>query len=111
MKRYIPVAVVALTFVLTPDLKSQSIILVNGEPTEVVLDGDAIKSIVKNKIDDYMKEYGQEVDTNFKKSDLRFEDENNQSRPSDGHSHSHKNEGVRDYVLSTDRPKDINKFK
>lgn len=111
MKSYISVALVALTFVLTPDLKSQSIILVNGEPTEVVLDGDAIKSIVKNKISDYMKEYGQETDSDFQKSDLRFHDENNQSQPSEGHSHTQDIENIKDYALSADRPKELDKFK
>lgn len=111
MKCYISVAVAALTFVLTPDLRSQSIILVNGEPTEVVLDGDAIKSIVKNKINDYMQEYGQEVDSDFKKSDLRLEDENNQSEPSEGHSHTPVKANIEDYVLSADRPTEIDKFK
>ena len=111
MKNSISMALVALTFLLAPDLSSQSIILVNGEPTEVILDGDAIKSIVKSQIKDYMKEYGLDVDEDFEQSDLRLEAEKNQSQPSEEQSSASENKMKNDYVLSTDRPKELDKFK
>ena len=111
MKSYISMALVALTFLLAPDLSSQSIILVNGEPTEVILDGDAIKSIVKSQIEDYMKEFGHDTEEDFEQSDLRFEAEKNQSEPSEEQSSTNKNILINDYALSTDRSKELDKFK
>ena len=73
MKNFISMATVAILVFSTNYGFSQNIVLVNGQATEVVLDGNDIKEIVKQKITNYMKEYGQEVDEEFMKAKLMFD--------------------------------------
>lgn len=55
-------------FLTQHSVSAQQIILINGEPTEVILSAENIKSIVTSQLKNYMEEYGQEVDDNFVKS-------------------------------------------
>ncbi len=68
------VALTAALSLLAVDAHTQNIVLVNGQATEVILDGDDIKSIVRNKIVNYMHDYGQTVDDEFRKANLQFEE-------------------------------------
>ena len=74
MKRLAFVALTAALSLLAVDAHTQNIVLVNGQATEVILDGDDIKSIVRNKIVNYMHDYGQTVDDEFRKTNLQFEE-------------------------------------
>ena len=65
-------ATVILLMFLSNESTAQAVILVNGIPTKVVLDGDAIKTIVQQKVDDYMEEFGQTPNDSFTKSVIRF---------------------------------------
>jgi len=64
-------AVLILAINLIPDAASaqaQRIILINGQPTSVILSGDDITSLVSDQLTDYMKEFGQAPDDEFVRS-------------------------------------------
>lgn len=65
-------ATVILLMFCASESTAQAVILVNGVPTKVVLEGVAIKTIVQQKVTDYMEEYGQEPNDSFTKSVITF---------------------------------------
>ena len=65
-------ATVILLMFCTNESTAQAVILVNGVPTKVVLEGDAIQKIVQQKVADYMEEFGQEPIDSFTKSVITF---------------------------------------
>lgn len=48
--------------------QAQTVVLINGQPSQVVLDGKEIKNIVQAQISTYMAQYGQESDEAFSQS-------------------------------------------
>ncbi len=54
-------------------ITAQQVILINGEPTEVILDGDQIQSIVSTQLENYLAAYAQEVDDAFVKTLVKIE--------------------------------------
>jgi len=60
MKELFPLALIAIFSLLSQNSYSQSIVLINGQPTKVVLKGTDIESIVNHNINEYLKDYGQE---------------------------------------------------
>lgn len=76
MKKLTKVGFVCLllsVFLTSDSVTAQKVILINGEPTEVILSGAEIQSIVSTQLKNYMEAYGQEVDDNFVKSLVRIE--------------------------------------
>lgn len=70
MNKLFPLAGMLLLLAALPsqNLFSQAVILVNGQPTEVILNGEQIEVIVTHQIKNYMQEYGQETNDDFVKS-------------------------------------------
>ncbi len=60
-------------FLNNDSITAQQVILINGEPTEVILDGEQIQSIVSTQLKNYMEAYGQEVDDTFVKTLVKIE--------------------------------------
>jgi len=71
MKKLCILALVALSTLFASTSFSQSIILINGQPTEVILKGDDIESIVNTQISDYLKIYDKAPKSDFKFAKLR----------------------------------------
>jgi len=65
-------ATVILLMFFSNDNTAQVVVLVNGVPTKVVLDGEVINNIVQQQVADYMEEFGQEPDDSFTKSVINF---------------------------------------
>ncbi len=75
MKKFprLGIACLLVAVFLTQDsVTAQQVILINGEPTEVILNGEDIKSIVTTQLKNYMQEYGQETDDEFVKSLIKI---------------------------------------
>lgn len=60
-------------FLNNETINAQQIILINGEPTQVTLNGDQIQSIVSTQLKNYMDAYKQDVDDEFIKSLVSIE--------------------------------------
>lgn len=61
-------AMILLAISMVPESTvAQQIILINGQPTSVILNGEDIKNLVSDQLSDYMKAYGQEPDDEFVK--------------------------------------------
>jgi len=99
-------AIIAVFVLLTLDGNSQSIVLVNGQATEVVLNGEDIKTIVRQNIADYMKDYGQSVDKDFIKTELKIDSNQDKSKGSEKViKTSDRTKAAHHYVvLASDRP-------
>lgn len=78
MKELISLALIAMFSLLSQTAFSQSIILINGQPTKVVLKGEHIEKIVNQKINDHLREYGQTPEKNFKYASLRHNENTEQ---------------------------------
>lgn len=71
MKKLYILAITACIVMNAPNLFSQSIVLINGQASEVVLSGNEIESIVNTKIKNYLTEYGQSPAKDFKHVSLQ----------------------------------------
>jgi len=60
-----------------PSASAQSIILVNGQPVEVILDGESIESIVDDQVDTYLDQYDQAPNEAFSQGELILVEEKN----------------------------------
>ncbi len=84
MKELISLAMIAMFSLLSQTTFSQSIILINGQPTKVVLKGEHIEKIVNQKINDHLKEYGHTPEKNFKYASLRHNENTKQESNNTG---------------------------
>lgn len=57
--------VIISTYFLVSPSYSQTVIFINGSPTQVVLEGEEIKSLLQDKISNYLASYGQKPDDAF----------------------------------------------
>jgi len=69
-------AMILMAISLVPEsILAQQIILINGQPTSVILSGEDIKNLVSDQLTDYMKAYGQEPDDEFIKGLITLPEE------------------------------------
>jgi len=71
MKKLFLLALIVFSTLATQHSSAQSVILINGQVTEVVLSGDDIESIVNEKMDNYLDTSEQESQVAFKYAKLR----------------------------------------
>lgn len=67
MKKLFTLAFTATLMMLTQLAYSQNIILINGQASEVILNGDKITSVLKTDVQDHMLEY----DNSYSKEDIQ----------------------------------------
>jgi len=58
-------------FLTQESVTAQQVILINGEPTKVILKGEDISTIITSQLKNYMSEYGQNTDDEFVKTLVR----------------------------------------
>ena len=68
-------AIVILLMFFSNENTAQTVVLVNGVPTKVILNGEEIKNIVQKKVADYMSDYGLEPNDVFTKSAINVKPE------------------------------------
>jgi len=75
MNKLITLAFIACIALSSQHAFSQTIVLINGQATEVVLSGKDIKTIVNNKISNYMEQYTASADEEFVHAEFRLNNE------------------------------------
>ena len=65
MKKLCILASTAFLFLLVQNCTAQNVVLINGQASEVILDGNDIETIVNKKVSNYLREYGQEPEQDF----------------------------------------------
>ena len=79
MKKLIALAFTAFILSASQDIFAQNIVLINGQPTEVTLEGEIIKKLKTNDVSAHMNGFTQERKDIFSNAKLRMPESKNQA--------------------------------
>ena len=79
MKKLIALAFTAFILSASQDIFAQNIVLINGQPTEVTLEGEIIKKLKTNDVSAHMNGFTQERKDIFSNAKLRMPENKNQA--------------------------------